>query len=259
LTLGTAVLGSGAAGGLVLASLLAHRPRPGAILVRYTALAALAAVAIFVFQAKGWKYQQLPAMFFLLVSSGVFLLGSIAGHATPPAVGRVKRWTVAAACLALVALYLVRSEFRLSSTVLFQQQPIYAMTSTLVPEQAAYTLSSGLSPSFPLVLMQNRTWSSRFPCLWMLKANDFAFRNARDAEARAKQAAFRQKIVGMIVADFERYDPALVLVDLRINDGVANDDFDFLAFFQTEPALEPVRRRFRQVGQAGHFAVFTSR
>jgi hypothetical protein len=259
LTLGTAVLGSGAAGGLVLASLLAHRPRPEAILVRYTALAALAAVAIFVFQAKGWKYQYLPVMSFLLVSAGVFMLGSISRPVSPPAAGRTTRWTVAAACLALVAFYLVRSEFRPSSTVLFQQQPIYAMTSALASEQAAYTLSSGLSPSFPLVLMQNRTWSSRFPCLWMLKANDFALRNARDADERAKRAAFRQKIVGMIVADFERYDPALVLVDLRINDGIANDDFDFLTFFRTEPALEPVRRRFRQVGQAEHYAVFTSR
>jgi hypothetical protein len=107
--------------------------------------------------------------------------------------------------------------------------------------------------------MQDRAWSSRFPCLWMLKANDFALLTARDAEERAKLTAFRHKIVGMIVADFERYDPALLLVDLRINDGVANDDFDFLAFFQTEPALEPVRRRFRQVGQADHYAVFLSR
>lgn len=259
LTLGTAVLGSGAAGGLVLASMLAHRPRPGALLIRHTALAALAAVAIFVFQAKGWKYQYLPVMSFLLVSAGVFMLGCIAQPAGALTAGRVKRWTVAAACLALVAFYFVRSEFRPSSIALYEQQPIYAMTSTLVPGQAAHVLSSGMSSTFSLVLMQRRPWSSRFPCLWMLKANDFALRNARDAEERATLTAFRQKIVGMIVADFERYDPALVLIDLRINDGIANDDFHFLTFFQTEPALEPVRRRFRQVGQAGHYAVFLSR
>lgn len=258
-TLGVAVLGAGTAGMLIVSGWLTARPRAETILTRYAALVAVAAVTIFVLQAKGWKYQYFPLVAFVLFASAVFFLASFSEQMPANAIGRRTRWFAAAGGLLLIAILLPRIEPYWSKLDYFKRQPFYVEMKRMAPGQPILVISSDLNAAFPWVPMQNRVWPSRFPSLWLLKGVDFALSHTVDRARRERLSTLRQQIVRMLRDDIERYRPALVLVDMNTDDRWTKGQFSFLAYFQSAPSFAPIREKYRRTGQVDHFAIFSRR
>jgi hypothetical protein len=258
-TLGIAVLGGGTAGILIVSGWLTVRSRAEIVLTRYTALLAVAAVAIFALQEKGWKYQYFPLVAFVLFSSAVFILGSLSEPIPAGAIGRRTRWSIAAAGLLLVAMLLPHSEPAWSKLDYYKRLPVYAETERMAPGRPVLVISAGLSAAFPWVLMQNRVWPSRFPSMWLLKSIDSALSHTANRARREKLSTLRQQIAGMLLEDIERYRPALVLVDINTADRFSNGSFSYLAYFQSAPSFAAIREKYRRTGQVDHFAIFSPR
>ena len=258
-TLGVAVLGAGTAGILIVSSWLTGRPRAETILTRYAALVAVAAVAIFVLQEKGWKYQYFPLVAFVLFASAVFILASLSEQMPAGAIGRRIRWFAAAGGLLLVAVLLPRSEPIWSKLAYYKHLPFYVEMKQMAPGRPVLVISSDLNAAFPWVPMQHRVWPTRFSSLWLLKGTDFALSHTVDRARREKLSALRQRVARMLLADIERYHPALALVDMNTGDRFSKGQFDYLAYFQSAPSFAPIREKFRRTGQVGHFAIFARR
>ena len=258
-TLGVAVLGSGTAGSLIVSGWLTQRSRAEAILTRYAALVAVAAVAIFVLQEKGWKYQYLPLMSFLLFSSAVFILGSLFERLPADRIGRRTRWSIAAGGLLLVAIFLPQGEWKGNKLDYYEHQPVYVQTAGMAPGQPILVISSGLRAAFPWVLMQKRIWPSRFPSMWLLKSIDFDLSHTADRARRERLSALKQQLAAMLLKDIEHYRPAFVLVETATFDPFSKSAFSYLKYFELAPSFAPIREKYRRTGQVGSFAVFSPR
>ena len=131
------------------------------------------------------------------------------------------------------------------------------------PAQTFYFFTTSVAGSFPAVNYLGLTWASRFPHLWPLPAV-IRWRNevgAPVSEERARRmATIENYVMDAVVADFEQYEPDLVLVDLP---GMAywlmGAPFDFIRYFSRDPRFASLWSRYEEVGRHGRATVYRRR
>jgi hypothetical protein len=131
------------------------------------------------------------------------------------------------------------------------------------PAQTLYFFTTSVAGSFPAVNYLGLTWASRFPHLWPLPAV-IRWRNEEDGpvleERASRMATIEDYLMDAVVADLERYEPDLVLVDLPVMQyWVIGVPFDFIRYFSRDPRFASLWSRYEEVGRHGRAIVYRRR
>lgn len=186
-------------------------------------IGAIVFYVIYASEMKGWTYQILPvsALLFLtvvaaLASGGRMVFGSVA-------------------IVGMLLVPFIKGVY---------QNPTAEELAPLIKAQASgrglYVFSSYVWVGFPLVEMVHAHWASRFPCLWLLPG---AVRGLESTHPKADPALLRsyagleRYTTRAVVDDFEHYHPAVVVVDARPDPRFGKTDFQYLPFFERDPAF----------------------
>jgi hypothetical protein len=205
-------------------------------------VAALAAFAAFMVQAKGWLYQLFPCLFFLLLLAAGALLRTGIWPGRSPAQGA--RWFAArlvAAGFALAIVYLPYQSVDLSKYVALEQ--------AILAEPGPFViLSANVGPGFPLALDLNRVWASRENCMIMLPG-------LVKLERQGKQSPWAPFFRDWISSDMRRYKPALVFLP-PVGEMFMPADFDILPWLLRDPQFAAIWTHYRPDGARDGFRVF---
>jgi hypothetical protein len=102
---------------------------------------------------------------------------------------------------------------------------------------------------YPLTVYTGQSYASRFPAYWFLppivRAQYALDHGKPSALSRDQVAALRRKYAAMVVEDFRRYDPELLIIgQFRIAAG-ENQPFDFAVWFSSDSGFPSVWSRYR--------------
>lgn len=207
------------------------------------AAAALALLAIYLIQMKGWNYHIYPATAMLVLLAGNLALSSRLG---PP---------LRLAGAALVGLLVAKA-----ALVAENRYPLMDRLMPVIETRnagAIYFFSSNTWTGFPMTVYADVEWTSRFPALWPLPG----IVNARsggvptgDAEALAEIEDFVRRAV---IADLEARLPDIVLVDARPEKPwYRAPGFDFIAHFSIDPRFAALWERYQRIGEVEGFVIY---
>ena len=229
-------------GVLIFATLFMLRGRAeDSISWRFAAAVAATTVSYLV-QFKGWNYQLIPLLAFMLMG-GIWL-----GHAKHVFKGNslVPKAVVVALVLITVGAQLAAGPYRprtLDTLGPFVKQKGETMV----------VYSTNLSMAFPFVNAVEGTWASRYPAQWIVPGAVIETRSARCPEDREYCAPFEEILEDARNAntgDFLRYQPRLVVFDVREDKSYFHGvEFDFLAFQLEDPRFAEAWSNYEKVGQ----------
>ncbi|MQX38014.1 hypothetical protein [Roseospira navarrensis] len=186
---------------IALLGWLRLRPRPADGIVVAALVAAVAALAIFLLQKKGWSYQRVPVLVF-----GAWLLALLAFTRMRVSTGTGRVWTVAG--LAVVCL-LVGQRAHVADRI--YRLDLAAALAEAGGGAPVYVFTTNVSIPYPGLQVAGVEPASRFNTLWMIPALARA-----EAEGRAADLADVERFArDAILADFERRGPGAVGVDVR--------------------------------------------
>lgn len=227
--------------------------------VRYSATfvtAAVAFLAVYAVQQKGWSYQLVPAKYLLTVAGAVLLGASIqrfaAGWAKGPRVSLSALKPVGPTALCVVFMLVQgAADFRYHNDFLHMKQEVRAAGPGV---ESVFVFSSNVSAAFPMVNEAGVDWSSRFPTQWLLPG---LARNRTATEQRPILDKIERYAVQAVVTDFTRRPPDLVFVDMRDDKpyfgGVR---FDYVAYFSRDPRFRTIWSRYVRIKRLGEFDVY---
>jgi hypothetical protein len=237
----TGILGALAAATVVLAWLGAPAVRGH---VAVSAAAALAMLAVFALQMKGYTYQALPTAMVILV---------ILGLAPPTSRSRaVLHGGVLAGLVWIVALMLwpPRAPSELAElTARFREAPPGPVSALMInpePLSAATTV--------------RRAWGNRANALYLLPGLIRAERAAAAAgrPLAAEDAAAAEALRVAAAEDLERFRPVLV-VTLAGSQGPPPFDFDVIAWLSLSPRFRQAWAAYEEAGTAGRHTLYRRR
>ena len=111
-----------------------------------------------------------------------------------------------------------------------------------------YVFTTNMTPAFPTVVLMDLKWASRFPTLWPLPA--LAKREARSDETQTRA------LTSWVSEDFERYQPSVVLVDLRDDQFGLPRGYDILGFFMRDPRFAKLWLDYEKFGEVDGYAIY---
>ncbi len=215
-------------------------------------LAALYALAVYLLQDKGWRYQLLPALLF--AAAGLPGCVAAAGAAAP----RISRRLAAipAAMLALATLATTINAHRETPRIAqFPDSLIGQALSITRPGYRVHAISTTAVPFFPAITHYRLQWASRFSTLWPLAALAApADPRATDVQ-RAGQAAFAERFTAMVAEDLARWQPDVILVDLRRAHFGHAGEVDLVGFLARSAAFRDQWQHYRVLGRSRDFEI----
>ncbi len=237
---------------------LAPISRAAKSLIFHFGIVGVVATIIFLLQRKGWSYQYLIASASLSLMTIVFAAGLLA-LAEPR---RIQRRTMVAGASAMLLLavglmFIAGNLWRgYHRAQRYHTATLTQMIRATKPETALFVFSHHVGDGFPMVMLEQRPWASRFSALWLMPGivNELAEETNPSQLERLK--SLRRFATQMTVADFRRYRPGVVLVRNNALRAQSNHSLDFLAFYRTDPDFEELWRRYRIIGQYTKFDLY---
>ena len=222
---------------------------PGREILGNLLLLALAALVLFVLQAKGWNYHLLPAQLFIWCGLSIMMVASlprIFALSTMPLV-------TALAVLLVPAMLAERARLANGTERLRYEASVQdlAIRTFAKPGDAVMFFSNSVSVPFPLVVQEGYVWGSRYPGLWPL-AGALALDPAEQAAAKP----IIDGVVAAVVADIKTYRPRIIVVDEHRAKPHLPLDFDYLPLFLTYPEFAAVWRDYVREDRAGSYGYF---
>lgn len=219
---------------------------------------------IYLVQMKGWTYQLYPVSASLVLAAGATLARALAD--APAGAGR-RFATGAAAGSALAAVAVLAGLLGAAIWRGGYRNDFMERMAPIVREHAAgsaiYVFTTNVSHGFPLVNYAGVAWSSRFPTQWLLpgvvhRRRDMT--NDMTAEGRVRLAEIERYLVDAVVADFRRYRPALVFVDMRRDKPYFGGlEFDYLAYFSADPRFAEIWSHYEPLETSGSYWIYKRR
>lgn len=232
---------------LASASLLSER-----LLVLRTVLlvVAMTFVGTYVLQA-GYRYQSLPAVFFLSLAAGLGLARAVAGDvAFKNPRGLISAFGAAIAILAAFAgfspLQIAPHRGEIFERAIAREAP---------EARTIFIASTRRSDAFPLVLDHGLLLASRYPSQWFSP-----FLAAKlDADGRPDDYLARQ-ILASVVSDLVEFQPDIVFVD---EDTTRTDrrraPLDYVAFWGNDERFRGFWKAYEKRGGVATFSVYVRR
>jgi hypothetical protein len=219
---------------------------------------------VYLAQMKGWDYQLYPVSACLVLALGAMFaraLGAVSPGVPPRlAMGASAGATLiaGAALSGLLATAIWRGGYQ--NSFMERMAPIVREHGA---GSAIYVFTTNVSHGFPLVNYAGVRWSSRFPTQWLLPGLERRRRQMTmqaASEDRVRLAEIERYLVDAVVADFRRYRPTLVFVDMRRDKpyfgGLA---FDYLAFFSADARFAAIWSRYEPLATTGSYWVYKRR
>ena len=224
----------------------------------YCAAAALAFVAVFVAQAKGWEYHMLPAATLLFMSATILLWNSLKDFAATRADGLTAlSQAVTAALILLFLLGPGLTDWVSRRSTGFDARPLTSAIRDLGEGKTIFVFSSSVAPAFPLVNLTKSNWASRFSSLWLLPGIANATRNGSTPTITADMLrVLRADAIQMTLQDFIRRKPDIVLIDRRSGKRGFVGDFEFLDFFIRHREFAAIWTRFEYYSTVESFDLY---
>lgn len=224
---------------------------------------ALGFLVSFVWQAKGWSYQLVPALVLapvaLLVASLNVVHFLLARQYTPQSVRRAAGAAlICAASAGLVTPLIVIGTRRGIWSIRGDYPPVVRALANTVGAggrgEPVYVLSTSVWPAFPVVNLVGAQWPFHYHALWPLPA---FYRGSGDAgyhlpaQQSPEEHAFFETVVGDLVAT----PPRILIVDRSATKQAMSRPFEFVAYFSESPAFAALLERYRLLGRVGPFDV----
>ena len=206
---------------------------------------AVAGVAVYFLQGKGFSYHALPLVAFAAMACLLILLRRAAGRTV---------LLLSAFTLALTAIDGLKQGFYTNYVIpatlraVIGQGNIDGMTA----------LSSHVYLGAPVAMALQTDWASHYPANWLVPGaiNHLAQTDCTAKPAtceRLRQIASRNRAAN--IADILRMKPDLLIVD-RNSGYFDQPGFDWLAFMAEDPAWAPVFADYREIGRNGRVTYF---
>ena len=218
------------------------------------------ALLLFVAQKRGWSYHRLPVKLVLGMAFGACLV-TAARCFRRPAIEAAAAWSLVtvAAAVTLVSL----TQARKDSKQAFRDSDLAQVVTRLAHPPVVAFFATSLPPAFPLVTELGLDWGSRFPCLWTLAGLRYqelrrqAGGNRAEATLSAAElSALEGEIVGMVVADLNRYQPSVVVVDQSELKQAVDPGFDILARLSRHASFRDAWRPYLRAGASGSYVLY---
>lgn len=221
--------------------------------------AALAAMATYLLQQKGFEYQLVPALAFLHLSLGV-TIGGIVAPRLRYRLSPVPARAVPVAVIAALAVGAVYYPIQASRAAMHWSDARKHARLAIVPHIPAGTtvfmLSPEVGPLHDYLLRNNLHWGSRFTVMFTTEAL-----MTRDLST-PRNAALARWTLDAVIEDLERYRPGVILVD-RCHDPVypvcrnhGGTREDLLGWFLRDRAFAAAWARYDKRRQVGPYEIW---
>ena len=218
------------------------------------------ALLLFVAQKRGWSYHRLPVKLVLGMAFGACLV-TAARCFRRPAIEAAAAWSLVtvAAAVTLVSL----TQARKDSKQAFRDSDLAQVVTRLAHPPVVAFFATSLPPAFPLVTELGLDWGSRFPCLWTLAGLRYQELRRQAGGDRAEAtlsaaelSALEGEIVGMVVADLNRYQPSVVVIDQSELKQAVDPGFDILARLSRHASFRDAWRPYLRAGASGSYVLY---
>jgi hypothetical protein len=222
---------------------------PIGTLRRLLLIQAVVALAIFLIQDKGWTYQLVPAKTLLEIGLFALVADGFGGGGRQP----LATWRRSAAAgdwrLPLMLGLLLAS----CGLQLAREAPPDEATAALRDRIAAspgpfLILTTDLWPGFPIAVVTDKIWASRWAHLVMLPG---IIRN----EAKEGTSTWEAPMRAAILEDLRRYRPALIFVPTDPDTSLPAG-FDLLDWLRRDPGFDQVWSGYHTDGTVDGFAIW---
>ena len=216
---------------------------------RFSAAVA-AALASYLIQFKGWNYQLIPMVYFLL-AGGIWI-------ALEKKVFEARQYVPAVMLMAIVAATLGTQLLAgpYTSRTLHKFAPYVEG-----PGETIMVYSTNVSAAFPFVNAVEGKWASRYPAQWTIPGAVIGLASERCPKDTEYCAPLQKILADIRVAntqDLLRNRPDVIFVDMRKKKSYFHGQaFDYLAFQLEDPEFAAVWTQYRKEAEVDEdFAVF---
>lgn len=206
------------------------------------------AVAVYVLQSKGWNYHRIPANLYVVLA--------VAWIAARLMRERQHWWPIVPAVLA-IGLLLVpalrvgpyNNIFSIRAAPFFSCPP---------GKRSFQAFSSKVSVGFPLANLAQAEPANRAPALWLFPGATYLLSQTSDPKEQEQYRAIQRDARSMVLNDFFRARPQLVIVDVNTEKAYFNGaKFDYLSYFQENDAFAVAWRAYHHQGKVGTYDIYT--
>lgn len=246
---------------LAAASLFLSRSR----LTRVVMLYAVGAVIECAAQAKGWKYQSMPALSATLLLASATIAEMIDRFLPQNPVQQRLPVAVVTATF-MILFYYQQALFNppFYKQIQFEDSVtdiLIHIVNTEAPNKRILVLSPGIYPHYPLVNYTGARMTMRFQTMWVLQgvyANCQEFAPLYNDPAQMSEA--EKFVFNTVSDDFARQRPDLVIVDKVA--GIPRcqwRSFDYLEYFMRNPTFQQAFQRYRLYMEFDRYAIYKRR
>lgn len=202
-------------------------------------------LASYYVQAKGFRYQILPAQMLSYAALAATILGSSKLNDNKRNLGAV----LAGLLVLSVGPYVLNAK----QLYPYQGQKFAAVISRYHPQAKSFFIASThVSPGFPLAIGENRIWASRLPAQWFAP---YVAKHWQDGPLPADPII--AYALDVTVSDLERYRPDIVFIDMRPEQAYfAGRPLDYVKFWMNDPRFATIWRDYTKQQLTGNYAIF---
>ena len=239
-------------------------------------IAAIAFLAAFLVQQKGWAYHLVPALVTSFTLALMLLSAGIEAGIGKPA-KRAQRAVLALVFVAVLTYPVAQA------TGLFQFYPfnffapltpsyratlsrLDALVETYANKQPIFALSAAVWPAYSLLSHGRARWPYRYPSLWPVPAfykDPLPSAGAPKYNSIQTMSAHERDFLTAIVSDLLATPPKLVFVDAgspkltwRVGDPTRSNDFDYVEYLHQDPRFGRFWRQYAKIETVERFDVY---
>ena len=207
--------------------------------------AAAGLLASYYLQAKGYRYQAMPAEILSGMALSVALLGSLEAAA-----GKTAKF---AALVGATVLFVVVSVWIDKQVYGYQGSVIARAIAKYRPDAKSFFIASiHVTTGFPLALKENRVWASRFPAQWLAP---YVAAHWQDGLLPADPIV--TFALEATVSDLESFRPDIVFIDIRERQPYfTGRPLEYLKFWKNDPRFAAIWQDYEIRNEPGDFAVY---
>jgi hypothetical protein len=220
-------------------------------LVRYMIVASFGLLLSFLLQNKGWVYHLMPAATFLFIAVVMTTVSRIEAFGRPGA--HFANIGLLTAMVMLIFAAAVKVN-HIKSLEKFEEKGLVKIVREAEKSDSLAAFSTSLDPAFPLVLIDDIRWCSRFPALWLVPGinHNLKSESVNVDEYKKRKAAF----LAMVMEDVKECSPDIVAIDAAEKKQAIAGEFSFYEFFRSSDDFGVFLSHYTLVGKGSKFDVY---
>jgi hypothetical protein len=211
--------------------------------------ATVTALIVFVAQKKGWRYQALPALSFVIIGLGVAIAALLAQ--LPPA-SRRRAPALAGGLLVFLALAMMTNTWGDDETAKAEAAPLTDIAARNARGAPILFLSTHLSYAFPVINDSSARWPHHWHHLLPLPGLYLDYdpaRTGRPFRTPGEMGAIEAAFFETVIADAVKSAPRVIFIDRRRQfSPISELGLDFVAYFSQDPRFAELLTHYRAAG-----------